>query len=129
MLIRFQYPISFSICTNISFVQFISKPILFSVYVSCNCQIDLTFNTLKLVSAIFCQIVIFHQMIALQKDIQIFVFLSSPLFSPVSHCCSGWSMKNLKVYDIINCLSKNLITFCLIFWERNKVWHWSFVHW
>ena len=43
-------------------------------------------------------------------DIQIFVFLSSPLFSPVSHCFSDWSKKNLKVYDIINCLSDNLIT-------------------
>ena len=56
---------------------------------------------LKLVSAIFYQIFIFHQMIALQnyenyflfhlktsfrsRDIQIFVFWSSSLFSPVSH--------------------------------------------
>ena len=82
--------------------------------------------SLKLVSVIFYQIFIFHQMTALQKlwkiflfhlkssfcsrDIQIFVFLSSPLFSPVSHCFRGWSKKNLKVYDIINFLNKNLIT-------------------
>ena len=43
-------------------------------------------------------------------DIQVFVFSSSPLFLPVSHCFSGWSKKNLKVYDAINCISKNLIT-------------------
>ena len=60
---------------------------------------------LKLVSVIFYQIFIFLQMIALQKlkdvflfhlkssfrsrDIQIFVFPSSPLFSPVIHCFGG----------------------------------------
>ena len=44
------------------------------------------------------------------RDIQVFVFLSSPLFLPVSHCFRGWSKKNLKVYDVINCISKNLIT-------------------
>ena len=48
----------------------------------------------------------------------IFVF---PAFFSVSLCFRGWY--------IINCLNKNLITFCLISWERNKVWHWSFVHW
>ena len=49
------------------------------------------------------------------QDIQIFVFLSSPLFLPVSHCFRGWSKINLKVYDIINCLNKNLI--------RHFVWY------
>ena len=42
------------------------------------------------------------------QDIQIFVFPSSPLFLPVSHCFRAWSKINLKVYDIINCLNKNL---------------------
>ena len=81
---------------------------------------------LKLVSATFYQIFIYHQMIALPKiwkmflfhlkssfrsqDIQVFVFSSSPLFFPVTHCFSSWSKKNLKVYDVINCISKNLIT-------------------
>ena len=44
------------------------------------------------------------------RDIQVFVFSSSPLFLPVSHCFRGLSKKNLKVYDVINCLNKNLIT-------------------
>ena len=44
------------------------------------------------------------------RDIQIFVYSSSPLFFPVSHCFRGWFKKNLKVYDVINCLNKNLIT-------------------
>ena len=72
------------------------------------------------------RIFIYHQMIALQKIRKMFfispkklfsfsryssfVFLSFPLFLPVSHCFRGWSKKNLKVYDVINCLSKNLIT-------------------
>ena len=43
------------------------------------------------------------------RDIQIFVFPSSPLFLPVSHCFRGWSNINLIVCDIINCLYKNLI--------------------
>ena len=84
-----------------------------------------TWTLLKLGSPIFYQIFIIHQMIPLQKlrktflfhlksffrsrDIQIFVFSSSPLFFPVSHCFRGWFKKNLKVYDVINCISKNLI--------------------
>ena len=82
--------------------------------------------SLKLMSAIFYQIFIFHQMIALQKLWKIFfispkkLFLFSrysnicifvfPSFSPVSHCFRGWSKKNLKVYDITNFLNKDLIT-------------------
>ena len=31
-------------------------------------------------------------------------------FVPVIHCFRGWFKKNLKVYDVINCLNKNLIT-------------------
>ena len=42
--------------------------------------------------------------------IKIFVFPSSPLFLPVSHCFRAWSKKDLKVYDVINCLNKSLIT-------------------
>ena len=67
--------------------------------------------TLKIVSAIFYQIFIFHQIIVLQRlrkmffisskklscsrDIQISVFSSSPFFLPVSHCFPGWSKQNL----------------------------------
>ena len=76
---------------------------------------------LKLMSTIFYQVFIFHQMIALQKlwkmffrGIQIVVFSSSPLFFPVSHCFTGWSKENLKVYDIIDCQNKNL---------RHFVWY------
>ena len=43
-------------------------------------------------------------------DIPIFVFPSFPLLLPVSHWLRGWSKKNLKVYDVINRLNKNLIT-------------------
>ena len=91
-------------------------------------------KTLKLVSAIFYQIFICHQMIAFQKlskmlfisfkissrsgDIQIFVFPSSPLFLPVSHCFRGWWKIDLKVCDVINCLNKNSITHFV--WYRKK---------
>ena len=92
-------------------------------------------------STIFYQIFIFNQMIAIQKlckmfliqlknffhsqDFQNFVFPSSPLFLPVNQCFRDWSKINLKVYDVINCLNKNLITFCLISRERKNVWHLS----
>ena len=81
---------------------------------------------LKLVPNIFYQISIFCQTIALKKlwkiisfhlkssfrsrDVQIFVFCLPLFFLSVSHCLRGWSKSNLKVYDIINCLNKNLIT-------------------
>ena len=42
------------------------------------------------------------------RDIQIFLFSSSPLFLPVDHCFREWSKINLKVYDVTNCLNKNL---------------------
>ena len=48
-------------------------------------------------------------------DIQVLVFSSFPLFLPVRHCFRGWSKKNHKVYDVINCLNKNLI--------KHFVWH------
>ena len=41
-------------------------------------------------------------------DIQVFVFPSSSLFLPVSHCFRGCLKINLKVHDVINCLNKNL---------------------
>ena len=69
---------------------------------------------------------IFHQMIALPKLWKMFFISSKKLssfsryltfcisifasFSPVSHCFRAWSKINLKVYDVINCLNKNLIT-------------------
>ena len=82
---------------------------------------------LKLVSVIFCQIFIFHQIIALQKLWKMFfissknlfsflqysnfcIFVLSSLFFPVSHCFKGWFKKNLKVHDVIHSLNKDLIT-------------------
>ena len=78
---------------------------------------------------------ILHQMIALKElwkllfisskssflswDIQIFVFLSTSLFSLVIHCFRGWSRTNLKVYDVTNCLNKNL-TLLVWFLEKEK---------
>ena len=84
--------------------------------------------------AIFHQIFIFHQMIALQKLWEMFFISSKKLFSfsrysnfcilvfphffPVSPCFRGWFKKNLKVYDVINCLNKNLITHFLWYLEK-----------
>ena len=87
-------------------------------------------------SAIFRQIFIFHEMIALQKlwkmflfylkssfrsqNIQISVFLSSLLFLSISHCFIGCSRINLQVYHVINCLSKDLITHFVWYLEKEK---------
>ena len=54
------------------------------------------------------------------RDIQVFVSPSSLLFLPVSHCFRGRSKINLKVYDIINCLTKNLITHFVWYLETEK---------
>ena len=45
-------------------------------------------------------------------------FLPPFFFLPVGHCFTGWSKINLKVYDVINCLSKNLITHFVWYLEK-----------
>ena len=53
-----------------------------------------------------------------------------PSFFPVSHYFRRCLKKNLKVYDVINCLNKNFNkTFCLISSEGKKIWKWNFVNW
>ena len=52
--------------------------------------------------------------------IQIFVFPSSPFFLLVSHCFRTWSKINIKGYDVINCLNKNLITHFVWYLEKEK---------
>ena len=91
--------------------------------------------TLKLVSAIFYQMFIFHWIIALQKLSKMFFISSKKLFlfsrysnfcisvylsffSSVSHCFGGWSNKNHKVYDVINCLNKKLIAHFVWYLEK-----------
>ena len=89
------------------------------------------YHSLKLVSAILYQTFIFYQMIALQKlflfhpkspfgfwDIQIFVFWPSLIFFLVSLCFRSRSKKNLKVYVVINCPNKNLITHFVWYLEK-----------
>ena len=79
---------------------------------------------------------IFHQMIALQQLLKMFFVLSkklfsllrysascipsSPLFLLVSHCFRAWSKINLKVYDVNNCLNKNLIIHFVWYLEKKK---------
>ena len=54
------------------------------------------------------------------RGIQIFVFPSSPLFFTVSHCFRRGSKINLKVYEVIHCLNKNLITDFVLYLEKGK---------
>ena len=56
----------------------------------------------------------------LSGDFQIFVFPPSLLFIHVSHCLRAWSKINHKVYDVINCLNKNLITHFVWYLEKEK---------
>ena len=67
---------------------------------------------LKIVSAIFYQIFISHQMIALQKLWKMFFISSKKLFS--------FSKISVKFYDVINCLNKNLITHFAWYLEKQK---------
>ena len=102
-------------------------------------KINIVFlSMLKLVSAIFYQIFISHQLIALQKlwkmffyfitkkvlfvlEIFKFLYFHLPLFFfPVSHCFRGWWKINLKVCDVINCLNKNLITHFVWYLTKEK---------
>ena len=82
----------------------------------------------KTMKNVFYFIFLFQALFVLEI-FKVFYFRLPLFFSPVSHCFGGWSKKNLKVHDDINCLSKKLITSCLISWERNKVSHWNFAHW
>ena len=49
------------------------------------------------------------------SNFYIFVF---PFFIPVSHFFRGWFKKNLHVYDIINCLNKNVVTYFVWYLEK-----------
>ena len=91
-------------------------------------------DNLELVSAIFYQIFIFHQMIAFQKLWQMFFISSKKLFSflrylsfcifvfppffPVGYCFRRSSKKNLQIYDVINCLDKKFITYFVWYLEK-----------
>ena len=107
-----------------------SKSTLINIQIKC-CQM----TVLKACVRYFLWNFYFHQTIVLYKlrnifflfhlkssfcsgDIQIYVFSSSPLFLPVSHCFTDWSKKKLKVYDVINGLNKNLITHLVWYLEK-----------
>ena len=64
----------------------------------------------------------FHQKSSFRsQDNQIFLFFVLPSFHlPVIHCFRDWSKINLKVYDIINGLTKNLITHIVWYLEKEK---------
>ena len=85
---------------------------------------------LRVVSAIFYQIFIFYQMIALQKLWKMFLISSKKPFSlsrysnfcisvfPSVYPCQLLLWRLIQhQHDIISCLNKNLIT------------HWKFAHW
>ena len=48
----------------------------------------------------------------------IFCIFAFRLFLPVSHCFRSWSKKNVKVYDVNNCLNKNLISYFVSYLEK-----------
>ena len=54
------------------------------------------------------------------QHIQSFVFPCSLLFFSVGHCFRGWSKINVKVYDVIICLNKNLMTNFVSYLEKEK---------
>ena len=91
---------------------------------------------LNLLTAIFYQIFISHQMRALQKLWKMLfisfkklfsfsrysnfcLYFRLPLFFFLSHCFRGWSKINHKFIDVTNCLNKDLITHFV--WHLEKV--------
>ena len=82
----------------------------------------------------------FHQMMAAQKLWKIFLlrmfkifgFPSSPLFFFVDNSFRGWSKINLKVYEAINGLNKNLRTHFVYYLEKEMYWNsvnWYSIKW
>ena len=82
----------------------------------------------------------FHQMMAAQKLWKIFLlrmfkifgFPSSPLFFFVDNSFRGWSKINLKVYEAINGLNKNLRTHFVCYLEKEMYWNsvnWYSIKW
>ena len=51
-------------------------------------------------------------------EISIFYIFVFRLFLPVSHCFRSWSKKNVKFYDVNNCLNKNLISYFVSYLEK-----------
>ena len=90
--------------------------------------------SLRLVSTIFYQIFISHQMIAFQKLWKMFFISTKKLFSFLRYsdiCISFFTSFSVcqplllrlfkdksKVYDVINCLNKNLITHFVWYLEK-----------
>ena len=116
-------------------IRFIEDDVLYiTVFISSVSRKNFNvLKNLKLVSAFFYQIFIFHQMIALQKLWKMFFISSKKLFSfsryssfcifflsffPVIHCFRGWFKRNLKVYGVINCLNNNFITHFVWYFEK-----------
>ena len=52
--------------------------------------------------------------------IKFFYFCPSLSFLALSHCFRGWSKINLRVYDAISCLNKNLIQHFVCYLEKEK---------
>ena len=89
---------------------------------------------LKFVSAIFYQIFIFHQMIAIQKlwkiifvsskkalfvlEIFKFLYICPSLFFALSAIALEIDSRKMLVYDVINCLNKNLNTHYVWYLEK-----------
>ena len=63
------------------------------------------------------------------QDIQIFVFPYSPLFFPVIHWLRGWWKINPKVYNVSNCLNKNLQHIFFYTLRRKKDITLNFANW
>ena len=105
-------------CTNECAVNYIQKTSIYMIYYifkACVCYFYsiFFFFTKDIPSKIMRNVFYF-----IKKALFVLVFLSFPLFFLVSHCLRDWSKKNLKIYDVINCLNKNLITHFVWYIEK-----------
>ena len=89
-----------------------------NIHLTCN---NVKHNVIHLPS-LFIALIAFDFQVTTSVILQHCQILFFFLFSFVNHCFRGWSKINVKVYDVIHCLNKNLITHFV--WYLEQVWHW-----
>ena len=105
-------------CT-VNYLQKVSICIIYYIYKACVCYFlsNFHFSPNDIPSKTINVFYFIKEALLILKILK-FLYFHLPLFFPVSHCVRGWSKKNLKNYDVINCLNENLITHFVLYLEK-----------